>query len=219
MKKSVMKKKSVKMRNWCVLGFALCIALTCAVSVGAGLREKNARKVQSAIAEKIIRFHVVADSDNEEDQRVKLQVKEAVVRTMEPLLSHVSSVEEARQVIQLHMGEIQRTANDTLAREGSDDRAQAQLTHCYFPVKTYGQYTFPDGEYEALRITIGTGEGKNWWCVMYPRLCFVDSLYSVVPETSSRELKNNLSDKEYKAIVSGQRKVKVKWKLLELLGL
>lgn len=218
MKKNMMKMKSVKMRKWYVPGFVLSMILICAVSVWAGRREESARKVQSAIAEKIIRFHVVADSDEAEDQRVKLQVKEAVVKSMEPLLSHVSSVEEARQVIQVHMSEIQQTANDTLKREGSDDRAQAQLTRCYFPVKTYGQYTFPDGEYEALRITIGSGEGKNWWCVMYPRLCFVDSLYSVVPETSSRELKNNLSDKEYKAIVTGQRKIKVKWKLLELLG-
>ena len=170
------------------LGLITSLAVAAGTYINAGINA-DAASIQKGIAEKIIRFHVIANSDSEEDQAVKLKVKEAVVTSMEPMLADADSVDEVRKIIKLHMDEIEQIAQETLIEEGSTDEAKAELTHCYFPVKTYGEYTFPDGEYEALRITIGEGEGKNWWCVMYPRLCFVDSLYSVVPEESKKELK------------------------------
>ena len=178
-------------------------------------REEN---IQAGIAEKIIRFHVIANSDAEADQQLKLQVKEQVVTMLEPLLSEAASKEEARQILTDNLEEIEDTATQTLQRAGCDDTVKAGITTCYFPVKTYGEFTFPDGEYEALRVVIGDGEGKNWWCVMYPRLCFVDSLYSVVPESSKKELQDQLTDEEYEAILNGTTQVKIKSKLLEILG-
>lgn len=205
------------------LGLVLCMCVLFRVTtIGSSNiisgTKAEAASIQESIAKKIIRFHVIANSDSEEDQAVKLKVKEAVVTSMEPMLENADSVDEVREIIQLHMKDIQKTAQDTLLSEGSTAVANAELTQCYFPVKTYGEYTFPDGEYEALRITIGEGEGKNWWCVMYPRLCFVDSLYSVVPEESKKELKKQLTDEEYEEILHGEKEVKIKWKFLELLG-
>lgn len=204
-----MKKKLIYM-----LGLVVCVVI--AVHMFNGYKQTS---IQKGIAEKIIRFHVIANSDSEVDQRIKLQVKEQVVTAMEPMLAEADSVEEVRSIIEEHMEEIEQIAQAALIQQGSTAVASAELTNCYFPVKTYGEYTFPDGEYEALRIVIGKGEGKNWWCVMYPRLCFVDSLYSVVPEQSKKELKKQLSDDEYEAILKGEKKVKVKWKILEIFGL
>lgn len=174
--------------------------------------------LQQSIAGKIIRFHVIANSDSDDDQELKLKVKEHVVEVMEPMLSSASSVDEAREVMQMHLGDIEQAALDTLQAEGSSYEVHARLEDCYFPVKTYGEFTFPDGEYEALRVVIGEGEGKNWWCVMYPRLCFVDSLYTVVPEESKKELKKQLTDEEYEEILKGEKSVKIKCRLLEWLG-
>lgn len=183
-----------------------------------GWNRQKESDVQKGIAEKIIRFHVIANSDSSEDQELKLKVKEEVVATIEPLLKDADSVDQVREILQDSLPVIETTAADTLAANGCSTSVEAGLTHCYFPVKTYGEYTFPDGEYEALRIVIGAGEGKNWWCVMYPRLCFVDSLYSVVPEESKKELKAQLTDEEYDEILKGKKEIRIKSRLLELLG-
>ena len=182
-----------------------------------GTMQKN--DLQQSIAGKIIRFHVIANSDTEQDQALKLKVKEHIVTVMEPMLSSASSVDEARELMQQHLGEIEQAASDTLMEEGSSYEVHAGIEHCYFPVKTYGEFTFPDGEYEALRVVIGEGKGKNWWCVMYPKLCFVDSLYTVVPKESKKELKKQLTDEEYEEILNGEKPVRIKCRLFEWLGL
>lgn len=177
------------------------------------------QKLQQGIAKKIIRFHVIADSDDEQDQMLKLKVKENVVKELEDVLAEADNVDTARELIQANIPQIEATARETLDAEGCSKEVKAGLTNCYFPVKQYGEFTFPDGEYEALRVTIGSGQGKNWWCVMYPKLCFVDSLYGVVPEESKKELKKQLTEEEYEEIMQGKKKVKVRFKLLEWLGI
>ena len=114
------------------------------------------------------------------------------------------------------MENIKYKADEILKAEGFDDTVSVSLKERYFPVKKYGQYTFPEGEYEALCIEIGKAEGKNWWCVLYPRLCFVDSLYAVVPDQSEEELTGVLSEEEYNAVFkSPDTKIEVKSRVLE----
>lgn len=176
----------------------------------------QANNVQEGIADKIIRFHVIANSDSKEDQELKLTVKNKVVAYMEQLLEEANGVVETRKIIIENMDKIEATARQALEEEGSVYPVRAELARCYFPVKTYGDITFPDGEYEALRITIGNAEGKNWWCVMYPKLCFVDSLYTVVPEESKRELKRVLTEEEYRQVLYGEgNKIQIRFKLLD----
>ncbi len=91
----------------------------------------------------------------------------------------------------------------------------AIIGESYFPVKEYGDLTFPAGDYEALRVRLGSSEGRNWWCVMYPALCFVDSTYQVVPETSKEQLKQNLTEEEYNSLLDGGDGVSYSFKIVE----
>ena len=148
------------------------------------------------IAGDISRFHVLANSDSQEDQRLKLKVKDGLVEYLKPLLSQAKSAEESRAIIESNLSNIQNEAERLIVREGYSYEAGVEMTTCYFPIKTYGDCTFPAGEYEALRIRIGDARGKNWWCVLYPNLCFIDSLHGVVPEEQKQALRNVLTEEE-----------------------
>lgn len=159
---------------------------------------------QQAIAEEIIRLHVVANSDSEEDQALKMKVKETIVTYLRGEMKDAASVDSARQAIRENLPEVEKIAKEKMNMEGYDYGAEATLETCYFPVKEYGDMTFPAGNYEALQVRIGRSEGKNWWCVMYPTLCFVDSVYQVVPEDSKEKLRESLTEEEYDSLLDGE---------------
>lgn len=119
----------------------------------------------------VIRLHVVGASDSEEDQAVKLQVRDAVVSYVDQALSHVMTLEEAKAWLSENLPCIQEAANDVLSELGLSDRAVVTLQSEAFPVRHYDTFSLPSGVYEALRVTIGEGQGKNWWCVVFPSLC------------------------------------------------
>ena len=123
----------------------------------------------------LIRIHVLANSDSQADQQLKLQVKDDVVRYLEPQLAQSHSVEESRQIIQNSLPQLEQTAKDTLQRLNSNYDVTLQYGRFDFPVKYYGTFSLPAGNYEALRILIGEGQGHNWWCVLFPPMCFTDS--------------------------------------------
>ena len=173
-----------------------------------------AESIQEGIAGEIIRFHVIANSDSQEDQDLKLLVKDQIVKYMEPILKDAGDISETRVRIQDHLGEIEEKATEVIKSQGYDYPVEAGLTKCYFPIKTYGDCTFPAGEYEALRVCIGEAQGKNWWCVLYPNLCFIDSIHAVVPEEQKEELKNVLTEEEYDSLFDWRTsdfEIKTKW--------
>lgn len=170
---------------------------------------------QQDIAEEILRLHVVANSDSEEDQALKMEVKESIVTYLRGIMGDAKSVEEARLEIQKRLPEIEDLAREKMKMEGYDYEADAVLGKCYFPVKEYGDMTFPAGEYEALKVNLGKSAGKNWWCVMYPTLCFVDSTYQIVPETSKEKLKENLTEEEYNSLLDGGNNVQYSSRIIE----
>ena len=170
---------------------------------------------QQDIAEEILRLHVVANSDSEEDQALKMEVKESIVTYLRGIMGDAKSVEEARLEIQKRLPEIEDLAREKMKMEGYDYEADAVLGKCYFPVKEYGDMTFPAGEYEALKVNLGKSAGKNWWCVMYPTLCFVDSTYQIVPETSKEKLKENLTEEEYNSLLDGGDNVQYSSRIIE----
>lgn len=145
----------------------------------------------------IIRFHVRANSDSEEDQELKMAVKEDVVAFLNPLLSECKNVGESRNVIIENLQNIYTTAIHTITEQGYDYTVRVYLTEETFPEKTYGDVTFPQGDYQALRIDIGEAKGQNWWCVMYPPLCFIDESTAVVDAKGKEILKENLTPEEY----------------------
>lgn len=201
-----------------IVGIILMVAVTGVLMYLYG-EATEGRREQRAIAEQIIRLHVIANSDTEEDQKLKMKVKETIVTYLRGEMQDAVSVDEARQAIVEHLPEIEEIATEKMRAEGYDYTAEATLGESYFPVKEYGDLTFPAGDYEALRVRLGKSEGRNWWCVMYPTLCFVDSTYQVVPESSKEQLKQNLTSEEYDSLLDGGDDVSYSWKILEWIQL
>ena len=173
--------------------------------------KETADQIQQGIAKEILRFHVLANSDSEADQNVKKQVRDAVGAYIEPYLLECENIEETRATVNDHMDEIIAVSKETLAANGFTYGASAELTHTDFPEKTYGDYTFPEGNYEALEITLGDGAGHNWWCVLYPNMCFRGSVYEVVEDEAKENLKEVLTPDEYESIFdSGKYEIKLK---------
>lgn len=173
--------------------------------------------LQYSIANKIIRFHVIANSDSALDQALKLKVRDKTVEYLTPLLENSENINESRKILEQNIDNIENVAIETLSKF-SDYTAKVELTTSNFPTKTYNDYSFPAGNYEALKITIGEGEGKNWWCVMFPPLCFTDSAIEF-PEKSIETLSANLSKKELELISNSNKpNVQIKFKILEWLN-
>lgn len=194
--------------------FILAATIMLVIAGGRLYSDSEERQLQKRIASNIIRFHVRAESDSKEDQWLKLQVKEAVLAYISPVLSKSQSVDESRQLLYNESENIRNVAAATLRSLGDESDVNVYFENCYFPMKTYGDMTFPPGEYEAFRVDIGEAQGKNWWCVLYPPLCFVDAVYGEVPEESKEELKGVLTEEEY-SMVSGEN-VKFRFKYLKI---
>ncbi len=175
------------------------------------------KKRQQAVADEIIRLHVIANSDSEEDQQLKMKVKETIVTYLRGEMSRADSVGDARQVIREHIPDIEEIAKEKMQMEGYSYEVEASLGESYFPIKEYGDLTFPAGDYEALRVKIGKSNGRNWWCVMYPTLCFVDSTYQIVPDESKEKLKETLTNEEYEMLLAGGENVTYSSKIWEWL--
>lgn len=177
----------------------------------------RAKDVQQDIAKEIIRFHVRANSDTGEDQELKLKVKEVLVDYLKDSLEEAENIEEARKIVGEKLPQLEKLAAETMKEAGYYYESAASLSNQYFPLKIYGDMAFPAGNYEALVVELGKGEGKNWWCVMFPTLCFVDGTYSIVPEESREKLKTVLEEEEYEELLlRPDKKIKIKWKIAQL---
>ncbi|HAZ37884.1 MAG TPA: stage II sporulation protein R [Clostridiaceae bacterium] len=178
------------------------IFLICSIMIISILMYMNITKEKGDVASKIIRFHCVANSDSSDDQRVKLKVRDAVLNDMGNKLQDIKTREESLTIIENSLPEIESTANDILLKEGKNYKAKAYLGKFNFPVKNYSDITLPSGEYTALRIVLGDGNGKNWWCVMFPPLCFIDITRGLTDEETDMRLNEVLTKKETDSITT-----------------
>ncbi|MBO5227875.1 MAG: stage II sporulation protein R [Lachnospiraceae bacterium] len=176
----------------------------------------SAENIQKNIADSIVRFHVISAGDTEYEQSLKLIVKNSVIEFLETELALASSKNETLEMLDALTPEIVATANARLKENGSDLSVSVSICDCYFPIKKYGDLTLPAGEYTAYRIVLGEGKGTNWWCVLYPQLCFVDATYGVVPAESKAEFKTLLEETEYNVIFG--KNVKFRFKFLTFLN-
>lgn len=124
--------------------------------------------------DKLIRLHVLANSDSPQDQALKYKVRDSVVEYMTSKFSNSKSLEESRKILLDNLPELVAIAEKRLAEEGSQFTINIEHGNFQFPIKSYGTFVLPAGEYEAVRVVIGEGKGANWWCVLFPPLCFVD---------------------------------------------
>ena len=182
----------------------------------AGAYQYRRQKLQEGLAESILRFHVIANSNTKEDQALKLKVRDELGAFLKEKLSGAKNLAECEQAVNDNLEEIERCADAVIAKEGYDYSVNATVNTTDFPKKTYGSYTFPAGEYRALKVVIGDGAGENWWCVMYPNLCFAGSVYEVIDENSKEELRSVLGEDEYAEIMA-EGNIKVKFKYLDAL--
>ena len=156
--------------------------------------------IQQGIASRVIRLHVIANSDTAEDQALKLKVRDSIIKNLQSSLSETASVRDARRQIITRIPKIQQKAQETVAGAGYGYPVKVTLGNQYFPVKDYGDLRFPAGNYEALCVRIGSAAGHNWWCVLFPSLCFVDETHAVVPDDSKEKLQDSLSQEEYESL-------------------
>lgn len=147
-----------------------------------------------------IRLRILANSDLESDQTLKRQVRDAVNAKISVWVKDLTSIEEARTVIKLKLPEIQATAEEVVKQHGSNQAVKAKFGKVQFPTKLYGEFLYPAGEYEAILITLGEGKGANWWCVLFPPLCFLDFSNGVAVSAGGFEdKKNNPKQEEAKS--------------------
>lgn len=169
----------------------------------------------SSLADKVIRFHVVANSDSTQDQLLKQQVKDEVIAYMEPLLKESTDIEDSRYIIKESIPLIKEVAEEVVANWGKDYSIYVVLDQANFPTKSYGDVVLPAGEYEACRVVIGEGKGENWWCVMFPPLCYLDASTGVVPLEGKEQLEQQLNAEQYKLITSKSRPYQIRFKLID----
>lgn len=173
--------------------------------------------VCSDIQESVFRLHVIANSDSSEDQNLKYIVRDSVIEYINEISNNASSKDEVILIAQEHLSEIENIALQTIKDNGYNYPVKVSIGNFAFPSKKYGDITLPPGYYDALKIEIGEAAGQNWWCVMFPPLCFVDVTSGVVPDESKEVMKNNLSEEEYDLISGNGTDVEIKFKIVEVL--
>lgn len=179
------------------------------------LQKRLDREIQEGIAGEIFRLHVIANSDSKEDQELKMEVKKTVVEYLEENLGGEAGLEETRNWVLENLPEIEEAAAKTVEELGETYPVSASVENTYFPDKTCGDCTFPAGEYEALNVRIGRGEGKNWWCVLYPSLCFIDDTWGIVTEEKKEALREVLTEEEFQKILGDpeeKKKIRIGFK-------
>lgn len=195
-----------KLKLW---ELALVLGLLVTLCTGAWLGRE-----QAELADQVIRLHVIANSDSEEDQALKLEVRDRILERAQALYPEHATLEEARAALEESLPELSRIGEQTVKAAGYDYPVTAELTQCWFPTKEYEDFALPAGDYTALRIVIGEGEGQNWWCVAFPPLCLGAASQSVEEAAQA-----GYFDADQTALITGESEGYVlKFKGMELLG-
>ena len=209
LKDAINKFKNIVSRRACAavgimaLSLALLIAAGCFSAIYAGETSEH-------ISSSVLRLHIIADSDSDFDQYVKLKVRDRILSECGDMFKDAADSSDSLEIANVNLDKIAETANDELKKQGAAETAYAETGVFEFPTVSYGDITLPKGSYRAVRIVIGEGAGHNWWCVMYPNLCFSGSMYQV-DEQSGEKLQAELTNEEYAAVLqSGDYKVRFK---------
>lgn len=154
--------------------YLLILTIGTIVSIYMPKAEMVGAEDTKVIPDEAIRLRILANSDAEEDQAVKRLIRDEVNEDITKWVEELTSLDEARDVITSHLPDIQATAEAVIKEQGLEQSVKVDFGQAEFPTKLYGQYLYPAGEYEAVIITLGEGDGANWWCVLFPPLCFLD---------------------------------------------
>lgn len=198
-------------------GFVLLLT---ALTVFGMIAGSYSESVNTGLSDSLIRLHVIANSDSPQDQSLKRDVRDAVIIYMKNALKDSKSLPQTSAIINNSMNDIKNIASDVIKKEGKNYSVDVKFGDSNFPTKLYGEIALPAGTYKALRVIIGEGEGANWWCVLFPPLCFVDATHGSVPDSVKNELKSVLTEDEYNLINSvdsdDEIPIKIKFKIVEV---
>ena len=200
---------SKKVKNSLILIFLLFLYIfICAFSYVSA--------VSSDLKDSVFRLHVIANSDSDADQNLKYKVRDNLIEYMNDLCIDVNSKQEAINLAYSHLADFKKIAENTIVENGFDYSVNIEIGNFSFPTKNYGDISLPAGLYDALRVKIGSAEGQNWWCVMFPPLCFVNVSSGIVPAESKEQIKQDLNDEEYSIVTNvDSSQIKFKFGLIE----
>ena len=170
----------------------------------------------SNISNEVFRLHVIANSNSDEDQNLKYKVRDAVIEYVKSISKNATSKNDIIKIVTKNSTNIKYIAEEVIKNEGLSYSIKINIGNFSFPTKHYGDISLPSGFYDALRIEIGNASGENWWCVMFPPLCFVDITTGIVPDESKTTLQENLETEEYALISEDSGVMKFKFKLIEM---
>jgi len=188
------KLKPLVIREGKILAVSLVMGLLLALIVATYVYSRDALR---DISDNVIRFHVRASSDSNADLVLKEYVRTQVLAEFESLLSSNTCINETRAVLTERLDDITTFAQSVVSTAGFDHQVTAQMSHMFFPTQFYGSIAFPPGEYEAVKIIIGEGTGSNWWCLMFPPLCYVDM---TATDSGRRQLKDTVSNESFRLL-------------------
>lgn len=181
----------------------------------ASARTASQEAMAARIAPDILRFHVLAESNSSKDQSLKLGVRDILLHHIRNHAPQDADKPQLACWIMQHEKSLTQTAENWLSSQGCPSPVTLTLTRDYFPRKTYGNASFPCGTYDAVRVTIGNGKGRNWWCVLYPSLCFVSDTAAVVPDSSKKELAGLLAEEDYESLFAVHPDIRLSLRLTE----
>jgi stage II sporulation protein R len=175
-----------------IMGVFLTGACWGPISEGSAMEPQNDNKSSEEVAlastpDQLIRFHVLANSDSEQDQALKRAVRDAILKDVSPQLAGSQSLDESRQILKQVCPDMENTGRSVVKMWGKDYSVRTEYGYFSFPTKSYGSLVLPAGDYEALRVVIGEGQGSNWWCVLFPPLCFVDINQSTAVQVDGKQ--------------------------------
>lgn len=179
------------------------------------------KAISSNLSDSVFRLHIIANSDSSADQELKLKVRDKIIEYMNTLTSNSSDKKDVISIVNNHLDSFKEIALNTIKENGYNYDVNIEIGNFHFPTKSYGDISFPAGNYDALKIEIGDAIGQNWWCVLFPPLCFVNSSTGVVPDDSKNTLKENINSESYEIISEGNNSndntsdIKIKFKIIE----
>lgn len=179
------------------------------------------KAISSNLSDSVFRLHIIANSDSSADQELKLKVRDNIINYMNTLTSSSSDKKDVISMVNNHLDSFKEIALNTIKENGYNYDVNIEIGNFHFPTKSYGDISFPAGNYDALKIEIGDAIGQNWWCVLFPPLCFVNSSTGVVPDDSKNTLKENINSESYEIISEGNNSndntsdIKIKFKIIE----
>lgn len=192
------------------------LSLTCfllAILLSQGWAQSQKEALAGRLAPSVLRFHVLAESDSREDQQVKLEVRSLLLDYLKKHLPDQADKADTIACLKKNRAEIEQLTDYYLQKQGFDYHASLQLANDYFPTRVYGRLVFPCGYYDAARITLGKGKGHNWWCVLYPQFCFIDSACVATPEESLQRLKEAVGEEDWLALQNERPKLQIRFLL------